>query len=281
MDRGRRFAHPTTAVATPPAEEIPLSERATDPDPGDAAAPGPRNALVTGASRGIGAAIARRLDRDGFRVWIHYRESGEAAEALLKEIQRSGGDGRLLPFDVASAAAIEAELLPVLESEGPVEVLVNNAGVTRDGLVARMSDDDWDSVLATNLSGPFRVTRAVLRGMMKARRGRIVNIASIAGQVGNPGQANYSAAKAGLVGLTRSLAREYARRNILVNAVAPGFVETDMTAGLPREDIVSKIPLGRPGTREEIAGVVSFLCSEDAAYVTGQVIAVNGGMAGA
>jgi 3-oxoacyl-[acyl-carrier protein] reductase len=238
----------------------------------------PRNALVTGASRGIGAAIARRLAADGFRVWIHYHTSGEAAEALLKEIQARGGRGLLLPFDVASRAEIEAQLVPALEREGPVEVLVNNAAVTRDGLVARMSDEDWDTVIETDLSGPFRITRAVLRGMMKARRGRIVNVVSVAAQAGNPGQANYAAAKAGLVGLTRTLALEYARRNVLVNAVAPGFVETDMTAGLPREPILARIPLGRPGTAEEVAAVVGFLCSDDASYVTGQVIAVNGGM---
>ena len=183
-------------------------------------------------------------------------------------------------FDLAAPEAIERELGPLLEREGPLEVLVNNAALTRDGLVPRMSDEDWDTVIATDLSGPFRVTRAALRGMMKARRGRIVNIVSVAGQAGNPGQANYAAAKAGLIGLTRTLAREYGRRNVLVNAVAAGFVETDMTAGLDPAPILAQSHLGRAGTPEDVAGVVGFLCSDDAAYVTGQVIAVNGGMVG-
>ena len=280
MDRGRGFAHANTALEAAPAARAPEERLLSDPTKPDEPDTRVRNALVTGASRGIGAAIARRLAADGFHVWIHYRERGEAAEAVLKEIEQAGGDGRLVCFDVTSPEAIARELVPVIDREGPLEVLVNNAGVTRDGLVARMGDATWDDVIAADLSGPFRVTRAALPGMMKACRGRIVNVSSVVGLIGNPGQVNYAAAKAGLVALTRTLAREYARRNILVNAVAPGFVDTDMTAKMPREKILERVPLGRAGTPEDIAGVVGFLCSDAASYVTGQVIAVSGGMVG-
>ncbi|MBN2427415.1 MAG: 3-oxoacyl-ACP reductase FabG [Deltaproteobacteria bacterium] len=237
---------------------------------------GKKIALVTGASKGIGAAIARDLAGDGFHIWINYRSDHEQAESVAGEIRHAGGDCTLLPFDVADRAAVLEVLEPLLEKEVP-EVLVNNAGFARDGILALMSPADWQDVLSVHLNGFFNVTRVVLARMMKKRRGRIINIVSTSGETGIAGQVNYSAAKAGLIGATRSLAVEVAKRNILVNAVSPGFIATEMTRDLPKEQILPMIPLGRIGEPEDVSGLVSFLCSERAGYITGQVFAVNGG----
>jgi 3-oxoacyl-[acyl-carrier protein] reductase len=234
-------------------------------------------ALVTGGSRGIGAAIAETLARDGFDIWLNYRSAREAAETTAKKIEQLGRQCRLVPFDVCDPEAVEQELAPLLQESTPF-VLVNNAGYARDGIMALMSPEDWQSVLRVNLDGFFLVTRLVLTRMLRRRSGRIINIASTSGQTGVAGQVNYSAAKAGLIGATRSLAAEVARRNILVNAVAPGFIETEMTAELPIDKILPSIPLGRIGQPREVAETVSFLCSDRASYITGQVIAVNGGI---
>ncbi len=233
-------------------------------------------ALVTGASKGIGAAIARELAADGFHIWLNYRSDDGAARQVGEAIAAAGGSYTLLPFDVADAAATAAALEPLLESSVPA-VLVNNAGFARDGIMALMSQSDWDAVLAVHLNGFFNVTRLVVARMLKKRRGRIINIVSTSGETGMAGQVNYSAAKAGLIGATRSLAAEVGRRNVLVNAVSPGFIETEMTEKLPMEQILPMIPLGRIGQPEEVSGLVSFLCSERASYITGQVFAVNGG----
>lgn len=233
-------------------------------------------ALVTGASKGIGAAIARELADDGFHVWLNYRSDHQAANNVADEIKAAGGNCTLLPFDVADVDAVAASLEPLLENQVPA-VLVNNAGFARDGIMALMSQDDWDDVMSVHLGGFFNVTRLVVARMLKKRQGRIVNIVSTSGETGMPGQVNYSAAKAGLIGATRSLAVEVGRRNILVNAVSPGFIATEMTEHLPKEHILPMIPLGRIGEPEEVSGLVSFLCSERASYITGQVFSVNGG----
>lgn len=237
-------------------------------------------ALVTGASRGIGAAIADALSNAGAKV-IGTATSAAGAAAIGERLAKlpGGGEGRVL--DVADANACEAIVEAVANEVGAVTILVNNAGITRDQLLLRMKDDDWQAILETNLSSVFRLSKAVLRGMMKARKGRIVNIASVIGVTGNPGQANYAAAKAGIIGFTKSLAREVGGRGITANVVAPGFIETDMTRVLPdaqREAMLGNIALGRLGAPEDIAQAVLFLASPGAGYVTGETLHVNGGM---
>lgn len=234
-------------------------------------------ALVTGASKGIGAAIALQLAADGFDIWLNYRSDTAGAQKIAGKIEMMDRQCTLLQFDVSCSESVEENLAPLLEKEVPF-ALVNNAGFTRDGLMMLMGETDWQSVLDVHLGGFFNVTKPVVTRMLRKRQGRIINIASTSGETGVPGQTNYSAAKAGLIGATRSLAMEVAKRNILVNAVAPGFIETDMTGELPMDQVLPRIPLGRVGTPEEVAGVVSFLCSPAAGYVTGQTIAVNGGI---
>jgi 3-oxoacyl-[acyl-carrier protein] reductase len=236
-------------------------------------------ALVTGASRGIGRAIAESLAAAGATTVVNYARSAEAAAAVVDTIEAAGGRAWAHGADVAEEEQVEAMVKAVLEREGRLDVLVNNAGITRDGLLMRMKTADWRSVIDLNLTGVFLCTRAVSRPMLKARSGRIVNITSVVGLMGNPGQANYSAAKAGVIGLTRSTAAEFASRGITVNAVAPGFIATEMTKDLDTAKILAAIPLGRLGEPEDVAGVVRFLAADPAAaYITGQVIAVDGGM---
>jgi 3-oxoacyl-[acyl-carrier protein] reductase len=231
-------------------------------------------ALVTGASRGIGRAIAEHLAKDGAKV-IGTATSAAGAEAITAALQPHGGEGRTL--DVRDAAAVEA----LIEALGPVSILVNNAGITRDNLLLRMKESDWAEVLDTDLTSVFRLSRAVLRGMMKARHGRIISIGSVVGAIGNAGQANYCAAKAGLAGFSKALAREIGSRGITVNVVAPGFIDTDMTRELPETSkaaLLNQIPLQRLGQAEDIAAAVAFLASREAGYITGETLHVNGGM---
>lgn len=234
-------------------------------------------ALVTGAGRGIGAAVSLALAKSGYDLWLNYRQDHEAAERTAAEARAFGADVCLLPFDVSCPQAVKESLEPLLETVTPL-ALVNNAGFARDGLMMWMSEQDWSDVLSVHLGGFFHVTKCLLPQMLRRRRGFIVNMVSTSGQAGVPGQTNYSAAKAGLIGATRALAREVARRNILVNAVAPGFIETEMTRDIPANDLKALVPLGRMGTAAEVASMVRFLCSEEASYITGQVFAVNGGV---
>ena len=237
-------------------------------------------ALVTGASRGIGRAIALELGDLGATI-LGSATSPQGAAAIDAALKERGLAGRGVILDVADAASCEACLKDIESREGAVTVLVNNAGITRDNLLLRMKQEEWDAVLETNLAGVFRLSKAVLRGMMKARKGRIISVASVVGLIGNPGQANYAAAKAGIIGFTRSLAREVASRGITANVVAPGFIETDMTRALSddqREALAAQIPLGRLGAPEDVAAAVAFLASGKAAWITGETINVNGGM---
>ena len=239
-----------------------------------------RVALVTGASRGIGQAIALALGAQGATV-IGTATSDQGAAAIQTSFADQGVKGMGLALDVTAAGSIEAGLKAIQDAFGAPTILVNNAGITRDNLLMRMKDDEWDAVIDTNLGSVYRLSKACIRGMMKARRGRIINIGSVVGATGNPGQANYCAAKAGMIGFTKSLARELGSRGITVNAVAPGFIDTDMTRALPaeqRETLIKQIPAGRLGTPQDIAAAVVFLASSAAAYITGDTLHVNGGM---
>ena len=238
-----------------------------------------QTALVTGASRGIGRAVALALAAEGAEVVVNYASSPEAAEAVVAEIQAKGGSAYALKADVSDEASVDDLIKTVLKRSERIDVLVNNAGITRDGLLMRMKTEDWQAVINLNLTGVFLCTRAVTRPMLKQRSGRIINITSVVGLMGNAGQANYAAAKAGVVGLTRSSAKEMASRGITVNAVAPGFIATDMTKDLAADVILSAIPLGRFGSPDQVAGAVRFLAADPAAaYITGQVLQVDGGM---
>ena len=238
-------------------------------------------ALVTGASRGIGSAVAKSLAKEGAFVIVNYNGSKERAEAVAAEITAAGGNAAVYGGDVSDFNACGDMIKELIKEYGHIDILVNNAGITRDNLLMKMSEEDFDGVLATNLKGTFNTIRHLSRYLLKQRSGSIINISSVSGVVGNPGQANYSASKAGVIGLTKSVARELSSRGITCNAVAPGFIETEMTEKMPeaaKENLLAQVPLMRAGSVEDVAGVVTFLASECASYITGQVISVDGGM---
>ena len=239
-----------------------------------------KTALVTGASRGIGRAIALRLAEDGANVAVIYAGSADKAEAVVNEITALGVNAKAYRCNVADSAAVNETVKAVTNDLGKIDILVNNAGITRDGLMLRMKDEDFDAVLDTNLKGAFNMIRACYSGLIRKKSGRIINISSVSGIMGNAGQANYSASKAGVIGLTKSVARELASRGITCNAVAPGFIQTDMTENLgDNNPLLNSIPLGRMGKPEDIAAAVAFLASDSAAYITGEVLKVDGGLA--
>ncbi len=238
-------------------------------------------ALVTGGGRGIGKSVSLELAKRGAHVVVNYSRSSDAAEAVKKEIESAGGSAETVAFDVSDSTAVDTALKAIIKEHGRLDVLVNNAGIALDNLLVRTKDDEWDKTLAVNLSGTFYCCRAVAKTMMKARSGRIINISSVIGESGNAGQAAYSASKAALIGLTKSLAKELASRGVTVNCVTPGYIQTDMTAGMGDDAtgaVLENIPLGRLGTSEDIADSVAFLASPSAGYITGQVLGVNGGM---
>ena len=245
---------------------------------------GEQVALVTGASRGIGAVIARRLAGDGARVAVNYQASEEAAQQVVQGISDAGGEAVVMSGDVSKEKDADALVKRVIEQWGRIDILVNNAGITRDRLLVRMTPDDWDRVLEVNLRGAFLCTKYVMPHLIRRRQGRVVNISSVVGIGGNPGQANYAASKAGLIGFTKAVAREVASRNITVNALAPGFIDTggmvDQMTEDARKTVLGRIPMERFGSADDVAEAVSFLCSPGAGYITGQVITIDGGMVG-